>query len=353
MDAEGENPQKEVAENSETEEEDSPPCCSPAAYKRCCCTWNIYWKALVWLTIVVAYLLFGGLIFAAAERPNELMEIQLASTTRDTARTNITNMLIDLTSCNDAVCMEEIESVVDNISELVSAFQEIPSEANPIWEYGPAVYFASTVITTIGYGVLAPATAQGQVLFIFYALIGIPISLTFLSILGEILSGFINRPIARFIARRKKRGAKINVALVRLFVALSALVCGLILFIFIPALIFTAIEPWSYGEAVYFCFVTLTTVGFGDFVPAQGTATSDTSTSLRGLYTVATAVWTWIGLAFVSLLITEIQNLSRAVGKSVTQCLRRWKHRKSGRAEIELHGDHTPRDKSPYAGGEN
>mgnify|MGYP001425683233 CR=1 FL=1 len=32
-------------------------------------------------------------------------------------------------------------------------------------------------------------------------------------------------------------------------------------------------ENWSYWNAVYFCVVTLTTIGFGDFVPktnAQG-----------------------------------------------------------------------------------
>ena len=188
-------------------------------------------------------------------------------------------------------------------------------------------------------------------LFIFYAIIGIPIALTFLAILGDILSGFIDRPVAKIIARKKKKGTNINVALIRLFVVVSVLVCGLILFIFIPALIFTAIEPWSYGEAVYFCFVTLTTVGFGDFVPAQEEATAETSTGLRGLYAVISTVWTWLGLAFVSVLISEIQNLSAEAGKNITKCLRRWRHRKSKSREYELHGDHTPQDKSPAIGG--
>ena len=69
---------------------------------------------------------------------------------REAARSAITIMLVNMTSCNDTVCLEEIDSVVDDISALAGAFQELPSERNPIWEYGSAMYFASTVITTIG-----------------------------------------------------------------------------------------------------------------------------------------------------------------------------------------------------------
>jgi hypothetical protein len=35
---------------------------------------------------------------------------------------------------------------------------------------------------------------------------------------------------------------------------------------FIPAAVFFAIEDWSYGDALYYTIITLTTIGFGDFV---------------------------------------------------------------------------------------
>lgn len=42
---------------------------------------------------------------------------------------------------------------------------------------------------------------------------------------------------------------------------------GFIFFIFIPAFIFTRFENWDYFLAVYYSYVTLSTVGFGDYVP--------------------------------------------------------------------------------------
>merc|ERR1719272_2841446 len=45
--------------------------------------------------------------------------------------------------------------------------------------------------------------------------------------------------------------------------------CLLLIFLFGGAAIYTAMEPWSYLESLYFCWVTLATVGFGDFLPTS------------------------------------------------------------------------------------
>ena len=42
------------------------------------------------------------------------------------------------------------------------------------------------------------------------------------------------------------------------------------LFIFVPSAIFMQVEGWTYWEAVYYCTITLVTIGFGDFVPGYG-----------------------------------------------------------------------------------
>ena len=44
---------------------------------------------------------------------------------------------------------------------------------------------------------------------------------------------------------------------------------GCILFVFLPSLLFTQAENnWSYLDAVYFSVISLTKIGFGDFVPS-------------------------------------------------------------------------------------
>lgn len=45
-----------------------------------------------------------------------------------------------------------------------------------------------------------------------------------------------------------------------------ALGVGLLLFLLLPPLLFTAIEGWTYEEGFYYSFITLSTIGFGDYV---------------------------------------------------------------------------------------
>ena len=153
-------------------------------------------------------------------------------------------------------------------------------------------------------------------MFVFYALIGIPVALIFITTLGEILSSWIE---AALVPVKRKLGG--NKALVgRILVLLSAAVLGLVLLVFFPSLIYYAIEDWTYGEAVYYSFVTLTTVGFGDFVPARSAATRGIGTTLLGIYKICSAAWMWLGLAFIALLITEIQKLIEVGAKALHSC---------------------------------
>lgn len=41
-------------------------------------------------------------------------------------------------------------------------------------------------------------------------------------------------------------------------------------YILAGAFLFSEWEQWSFLDSAYFCFITLTTIGFGDLVPAKG-----------------------------------------------------------------------------------
>ena len=56
-------------------------------------------------------------------------------------------------------------------------------------------------------------------------------------------------------------------------------------YIFGGAFLFSGWEQWSFLDSAYFCFITLTTIGFGDFVPAQNVKENvEISIALCSLY---------------------------------------------------------------------
>nr|XP_018899708.1 PREDICTED: uncharacterized protein LOC109032174 isoform X2 [Bemisia tabaci] len=50
------------------------------------------------------------------------------------------------------------------------------------------------------------------------------------------------------------------------------------------AFLFSGWEGWGYPDSAYFCFITLTTIGFGDFVPAQNKKDAEFSIACCSLY---------------------------------------------------------------------
>lgn len=59
--------------------------------------------------------------------------------------------------------------------------------------------------------------------------------------------------------------------LVRILSAVLFLLIGCLLFVLTPTFVFCYMEGWSKLEAIYFVVVTLTTVGFGDYVAGEAT----------------------------------------------------------------------------------
>lgn len=70
------------------------------------------------------------------------------------------------------------------IMELVVLKLE-PHKAGQQWKFTGAFYYATTVLTTIGYGHSTPATVGGKLFTMCYAMVGIPLGLVMFQSIGE------------------------------------------------------------------------------------------------------------------------------------------------------------------------
>ena len=66
-------------------------------------------------------------------------------------------------------------------------------------------------------------------------------------------------------------------------------ICGVLVIGYIVggAFLFTSWEKWTFLDSAYFCFITLTTIGFGDFVPkAEQKENTELSIILCSVYLI-------------------------------------------------------------------
>lgn len=61
----------------------------------------------------------------------------------------------------------------------------------------------------------------------------------------------------------------------RLISAVLSILVGCLIFLAVPTVVFQKVEKWSFLESFYFVVITLTTVGFGDYVPGTRTQGTD------------------------------------------------------------------------------
>ncbi|XP_045689561.1 potassium channel subfamily K member 15 [Phyllostomus hastatus] len=170
------------------------------------------------------------------------------------------------------------------------ALQAEPHRAGRQWKFAGSFYFAITVITTIGYGHAAPGTDSGKVFCMFYALLGIPLTLVTFQSLGERLNALVRRLLLaakRCLGLRRPRVSTENMVVAGLLVCAATLALG--------AAAFAHFEGWTFFHAYYYCFITLTTIGFGDFVALQ----SDEALQRKPPYVAFSFLYILLGLTVI------------------------------------------------------
>lgn len=144
------------------------------------------------------------------------------------------------------------------------------------WDYGHAVHFTSTIFMNTGYGWRTPITTGGKILTIFIIIIQAPFYIHCLATLAakinRKLDGIFNytefiddEDLSEGRSRRKTdaptslKGCLVLGGLLLLLTAISA----------VYHYATDAINFGSFGDVLYFEFVRLSAVGFGDILPAD------------------------------------------------------------------------------------
>ncbi|XP_034373197.1 potassium channel subfamily K member 9 [Arvicanthis niloticus] len=203
-------------------------------------------RTLSLIACTFTYLLVGAAVFDALESDHEMREEEKlkAEEVRLRGKYNI--------SSDD---YQQLELVI---------LQSEPHRAGVQWKFAGSFYFAITVITTIGYGHAAPGTDAGKAFCMFYAVLGIPLTLVMFQSLGERMNTFVRyllKRIKKCCGMRNTEVSMENMVTVGFFSCMGTLCLG--------AAAFSQCEDWSFFHAYYYCFITLTTIGFGDFVALQ------------------------------------------------------------------------------------
>ncbi|XP_042550737.1 potassium channel subfamily K member 15 [Dipodomys spectabilis] len=191
------------------------------------------------------------------------------------------------------------------------ARQAEPHRAGRQWKFAGSFYFAITVITTIGYGHTAPGTDSGKVFCMFYALLGIPLTLVTFQSLGERLNALVRHLLLaaqRCLGLRRPRVSTENMVVAGLLACVATLALG--------AAAFAHFEGWTFFHAYYYCFITLTTIGFGDFVALQ----SDEALQRKPPYVAFSFLYILLGLtvigAFLNLVVLRFLANADASGRA-------------------------------------
>ena len=119
----------------------------------------------------------------------------------------------------------------------------------------------------LGYGHVTPLSEGGKVFCIVYAIIGIPLTLIMFSALVErimIFTTFI-------LDAMQNRLSHLLETLYIKFLHFSLIMVMLVILVFlIPAAVFSNLEPgWNYLDAFYYSFISMTTIGLGDYIPGD------------------------------------------------------------------------------------
>uniref|UniRef100_A0A915LQL8 Potassium channel domain-containing protein n=1 Tax=Meloidogyne javanica TaxID=6303 RepID=A0A915LQL8_MELJA len=176
--------------------------------------WNVFSRLrssrspllpIIMLATLILYTLLGALAFCALESANELEKIAKWSAShrqrelhaRERLLADLQYFFVREVNVTRLLSPEFQHSLdlYDKVMEFDNRGIEhglLHKDAHgkrvkPKWNIWGGLYFAGTIFTTIGYGDIVAETIGGKCLVVIYALIGIPLIISFLNVWGNVL----------------------------------------------------------------------------------------------------------------------------------------------------------------------
>ncbi|XP_071754896.1 potassium channel subfamily K member 6 [Centroberyx gerrardi] len=239
----------------------------------------------------IIYLLLGALVFSSIERP---VEEQLKNDI-EALKQEFLNQ-----SCVNATSLERFLVKVLTANKYgVSILKNSSVSSN--WDLASSMFFANTLVTTVGYGHTTPLSDTGKAFSILYAVIGVPFTMLVLTAcVQRLMFPLVHAPVGLF----QRCGLDPRPATALHFTLLLVLV--VLGFFVAPAAVFSMVEAsWSFLDAVYFCFISLCTIGLGDYVPGEQPGQKH-----RPVYKIVVMVYLFVGLMTMYLLLRTFHKMA-------------------------------------------
>lgn len=166
------------------------------------------------IVLVIGYLLMGAAVFEEIEGPGEVGIEFFVTKYRNNTVKRLWHITEKYNTLHKPNWTNEVKVIVDefynHILEQVGegyAGSDIPA---PKWTFSGALLYSITVITTIGYGHIAPSTIAGKIFSMFYAIVGMPLFLLYLSNIGNIFATSFKWTYSRCCQFRNQRKTPAN-----------------------------------------------------------------------------------------------------------------------------------------------
>jgi hypothetical protein len=195
------------------------------------------------------WLLFGGAVLQALEQPYELEQLSEIQADIESVKESLGDALF-----------AEVDAALGNFPHTGSMCSSWPIDTNTsAWSLSGSTFFSLQLATSIGYGTQAPRTPGGKLFSIFYSILGFCIW----GSVNAIVSGIIEGAVFTVVSRKYKQlhSGETTPFLSNDQTVLLVEALAVFVWLLLMAAYYSCWEEWAFTDALYFGFVSISTIG--------------------------------------------------------------------------------------------